>query len=167
MSRLIKAIRKITGPGTANPGIANPGIANPGIARLVIASIGIAALTSCAPQNSQSCAPGFGPPVAVFTLFLGKAISGRDDLTDKEWQAFLDDIVTANLPNGYTAFDAEGGWMSPVTHKTIKEHTKVLLVALPEVPGSLAAIDRIRTAYQIQFHQQLVGMIVDHACGAF
>jgi hypothetical protein len=152
MSRLIKAIRRIT---------------RPGITGLAIATVGMTALSGCGPQNSQSCAPGFGPPVVVFTLFLGKAISGRDDLTDKEWQAFLDDIVTANLPNGYTAFDAEGGWMSPMTHKTIKEHTKVLLVALPDVPRSLAAVDRIRTAYQLQFHQQLVGMTVAHACGAF
>jgi hypothetical protein len=35
------------------------------------------------------------------------------------------------------------------------------------VPESLAAINRIRTAYQIQFHQQLVGMTVGYACGTF
>ncbi len=27
--------------------------------------------------------------------------------------------------------DAKGAWMNPVTHKTIKEPTKILLVALP------------------------------------
>ncbi len=57
--------------------------------------------------------------------------------------------------------------MNPMTHRTIKEATKVLVVALPEVPASLAAINRIRTAYQITFHQQLVGMTVEAGCGEF
>ena len=57
--------------------------------------------------------------------------------------------------------------MNPITHKTIKEGTKVLLVALPDAPDSLAAVNRIRGNYQIKYHQQLVGMTVEHACGAF
>ena len=47
--------------------------------------------------------------------------------------------VTANLPNGYTVFDANGAWMNPITHRTIREATKMLLVALParsREPGS-------------------------------
>jgi hypothetical protein len=137
------------------------------MSRLIMAISAIASLGGCAPPTDQSCAPGLGPPVAVFTLFLGEAIPGRADLTDAEWQTFLDTTVTANLPNGYTVFDAKGGWMNPITHKTVKEATKVLLVALPEIPDSLAAINRIRTDYQIRFHQQLVGMTVGHACGSF
>ena len=80
---------------------------------------------------------------------------------------FLDRTITANLPNGYTILDASGGWMNPVTHKTVKEPTKVLLVALPDVPDSLTAVNRIRTAYQIDFHQQLVGMTIQSGCGTF
>lgn len=137
------------------------------MSRLIMAICMIASLGGCAPRTGQQCAPGLGPPVAVFTLFLGKEIPGRDDLTDQEWQAFLDATVTANLPNGYTVFDANGGWMNPITHKTIKEATKVLVVALPEVPESLAAINRIRTAYRTRFQQQLVGMTVEQACGIF
>ena len=108
-----------------------------------------------------------GPPVLVFTLFLGKAIPGRGDLTEGEWQSFLDDSITANLPNGFTVLDATGGWMNPITRKTIREATKVVLVALPGQPDSLAAINRIRSDYQIRFHQQLVGMTIAEACGSF
>lgn len=135
--------------------------------RLIMVVIIIMSLGGCVTRAPQPCAPGLGPPVAIFTLFMGEAIPGRDDLTETEWQAFVDDTVTANLPNGYTMFDASGGWMNPITHKTIKEATKVLLVAMPEVPASLAAIDRIRTAYKIQFRQQVVGMTVEQACGIF
>jgi Protein of unknown function (DUF3574) len=127
----------------------------------------IAGMTGCAAQSATPCAPGTGTSVEIFTLFMGKAIPGRDDLTDKEWQTFLDTTVTANLPDGYTVFDANGGWMNRVTHKTVREGTKVLLVALPEAPDSLAAINRIRNAYQVKFRQQLVGMTVERACGTF
>jgi hypothetical protein len=127
----------------------------------------VAILGGCAGPVVSSCAPGLGAPATVFTLFFGKAIPGRGDLSDKEWQAFLDDTVTTNLPNGYTIFDASGAWMNPMTRKTIKEHTKVLVVALPDGPDSLTAVDRIRSDYQFKFHQQLVGMTVERACGAF
>ena len=135
--------------------------------RLIIATCMIAILSGCVAQTSRTCAPGLGPPVLIFTLFLGKAIPGRGDLTDQEWQAFLDSTVTPNLPHGYTVFEANGGWMNPITHRTFGEATKVLLVGLPEVPDSLAAVNRIRTAYQTTFQQQLVGMTVEQGCGQF
>lgn len=135
--------------------------------RLIMALCMIASVGGCAARTHPECAPALGPSVAVFTLFLGRSIPGRDDLTEQEWQAFLDTTVTSNLPNGYTVFDANGGWMNPITHRSIKEPTKVIVAALPEVPASLVAINRIRTAYKIRFAQQLVAMTVAQACGVF
>lgn len=135
--------------------------------RLLMALCMIGSISGCTTPIRSSCAPGSGTPVAVFTLFFGKSIPGRGQLTDKEWLTFLDTIITVNLPNGYTAFDANGGWMNPVSHNTVKENTKVLLVALPDVPESLAPINRIRTAYQVEFHQQIVGMTIEYGCGSF
>jgi hypothetical protein len=127
----------------------------------------IALLSACAAPRLPACAPGLGAPVTVFTLFFGESIPARADLTPAEWQGFLDDTLTANLPNGYTVIDGRGAWMNPVTHKTIHEPTKIVIAALPDVPASLAAINRVRTTYQIRFHQQLVGMVTRAACGAF
>jgi hypothetical protein len=127
----------------------------------------IVSLGACTTPARSPCGPGVGAPMAMFTLYLGKAIPGRGDLTDKEWQSFLDDTVTPDLPNGYTILDASGAWMNPANRKTIKEATKVLVAALPNTPDSLVAINRIRTEYQIKFHQQLVGMTVAPTCGAF
>ena len=127
----------------------------------------IAALVGCGAPSPRTCAPGQGAATTTFTLYLGTAIPGRGDLTDREWQSFLDDTVTANLPNGYTILEGRGAWMNPITRRTIKESTKVLVVALPDVPESLAAVNRVRTAYQLKFHQQLVGMVTEQACSAF
>ena len=135
--------------------------------RCFVAMCAVASLAGCAAHTAASCPPGSGSPVEVFTLFFGTAIPRRGDLTDQEWRTFLDTAVSANLPNGYSVFDANGGWTNPISHKTIKEGTKVLLVALPDVPASLAAINRVRVGYQIMFQQQMVGMTVENACGEF
>ena len=103
----------------------------------------------------------------LFSLFFGRAIPGRNDLTEAEWRTFLDDSITVNLPNGYTVQDAYGAWMNPMTHKTIREASKVVLAALPASADSLAAVNQIRTAYQLRFQQQLVGMTVSPTCGSF
>nr|WP_294509757.1 DUF3574 domain-containing protein [uncultured Rhodopila sp.] len=103
----------------------------------------------------------------VFDLYFGEAISGRGDLTGAEWRQFIDDTIAVNLPDGFTVFDAGGAWMNPVTQRATREATKVLLAALPDDPASLEAVNRIRSAYQIRFRQQLVGMTVGHACGSF
>jgi hypothetical protein len=127
----------------------------------------VAALFGCAAPMVPYCAPGFGTPMLVFDLFFGEAIPGRGDLTEREWRQFLDDTIAVNLPDGFTVIDAAGGWRDPVTHKTTREAAKVLLTALPDTPASLDAVDRIRTAYQVEFHQQLVGITIEHACGSF
>lgn len=127
----------------------------------------IASIAGCTPAQQVGCALGEGSPMQVVTLYFGKSIPGRGELTDAEWLSFLDTTITANLPNGFTVVDASGGWTNPISHKTIKENTKVLIVALPQTHDGLIAVNRIRTAYQSQFQQQLVGMTVERACGSF
>lgn len=128
----------------------------------------VLASAGCAPRAvSSACAAGMGAPVLVYTLYFGEQIPGRGDLTDAEWRGFLDDTITPNLPNGYTVWDAKGAWMNPMTHRTIREPTKVLTVALPVDQAGLAAVNRIRSAYQVAFRQQLVGMTSAPACGSF
>ena len=124
-------------------------------------------LGACTGPAGPACAPGVTTPMAVFTLYFGKAIAGRGDLTEQEWQSFLDDTVSANLPNGYTVLDANGAWLNPATRKTAREATKVVVAAMPETPDSSAAIERVRRAYQARFKQLAVGMTVEQACGAF
>ncbi len=105
--------------------------------------------------------------MAVFTLYFGEAIRGRPNLTQQEWQSFLDRVVTQAVPDGYTVVDGHGAWRNPATGATAREATKIMIVALPDTPDSLTAINRIRTAYQTDFHQLLVGMTVEQACAAF
>jgi hypothetical protein len=128
-------------------------------------------LAGCvAPQQTSqagNCQTAQGEPMLAFELFFGRSIQGQAEVSDRAWDDFLDHVVTPNLPNGYTVFDAAGAWLDPATSRTIHEHAKVLLVALPDGPDSAAAITRIRHAYQATFHQTLVGMMVAPTCAAF
>ena len=116
---------------------------------------------------AERCPVSSGGPLLVFELFLGRSIPGHGEVTDSKWDAFIDQVVTPALPQGFTVYDAAGGWLSPVSRKTLRERTKVLLTALPDSPSSFVAINQIRNDYRTMFHQQVVGITVTRACGAF
>jgi hypothetical protein len=122
-------------------------------------------VAACTPAP-QSCMRGLAPMVQ-YELFFGRDIAGRGPLTDQEWAEFAERVVTPHLPDGFTAFDADGQWMNPDTRRIIKEPTKVIIVAVPDTPASAAAIAAVRDAYQAQYHQQSVGTIVQPVCAGF
>ncbi len=103
----------------------------------------------------------------AFEPFFGQSVTGRGAVTAAEWSGFVEDTVAKALPDGFTIFDARGAWFSPRAGRTIHEATKVILVALPDRPASLEAVNRVRAIYQARFNQQLVGMTVQPTCGTF
>jgi hypothetical protein len=127
------------------------------------------ALAACVPPPAAParCAPGLGTPMQEYALFFGRSVGGRGDVSDQEWLDFIEDTVTPALPDGFTAFDARGAWRSPRSGRTIHEATKVIVVALPDGPDGLAAVNRARAAYQARFNQQLVGMTIQPTCATF
>jgi hypothetical protein len=125
-------------------------------------------LAGCAaPGDPLGCSESNSRAMRVFELWFGRAVRGRGDVTETEWTNFRDQVVTPNLPDGYTVLDGSGAWLNPDTHATIAETTKVLIAATPDTPASLAAIQRVRAAYKTAFHQISVGMTSHLACGSF
>lgn len=114
-----------------------------------------------------SCPTTRGARLLQYELFFGRNVADHREVNDRAWDDFLAQVVTPNLPNGYTVFDATGHWRSPATGHTVDERTKVMLTALPDTPDSAAAIARIRQRYEAAFGQSLVGMAVVPVCGEF
>jgi hypothetical protein len=136
--------------------------------RFIAAICLLASLGGCAVSpEPMACVAGVSSPMRIYELYFGRAVRGRADVSDAEWNAFRDTVVTASLPDGYTAFDGAGAWMNRATHVTSTEATKVLIAALPDIPASMAAIQRVRTAYETTFNQQSVGMTYHPGCGSF
>ena len=125
-------------------------------------------LAACATSPPATvCAPGLGEPMLAYELFFGRTVPNRADVSDPEWTAFIEDSVTPALPDGFTVFDARGAWYSTRAGRTIHQTSKVILVALPDTPASLDAVNRVRSAYKSRFNQQLVGMTAQPTCGTF
>jgi hypothetical protein len=125
-------------------------------------------LPGCAASPTvSSCSSDMGTPMRMFELYFGRAVDGRGDVTDAEWKTFRDEFISPNLPSGYTVLDGTGAWMNPQTHTTVTETTKILIVATPDTAASLAAVQRVRSAYETEFKQISVGMTTRLACGSF
>lgn len=128
-------------------------------------------LSACAAPpvvtRGGACPAAQGDPLIAYELFFGRSITGGGEVTDGAWGDFVTRVVTPNLPNGYTVFNAVGAWRDPANGTTVHERTKVVLAALPDTPDSAGAIGRIRQAYAAQFHQSAVGMTAMPVCGAF
>jgi hypothetical protein len=127
------------------------------------------ALAGCAGvEVRHGCAAGTGSPMVVYDLFFGRMIEGRAlPVSDAEWAGFVERVVTPNLPAGFTVLDGEGQWQDPATGKTIREPTKIVIVAAPPTAQTAAAIDAIKAAYKRQFKQRSVGMVSHAACADF
>jgi hypothetical protein len=146
--------------------------------KFIIAFCIVPLLAACAAPNGTtsstatsgapvSCAGDTGSPMRIFELYFGRAVKGRRDVTDQEWNEFRDKVITANLPEGYTVLDGTGAWLNPDTHLTKTEHMKLLIAAEPDTPASLAAIQRVRVAYETTYNQKSVGVTTHSGCGNF
>jgi Protein of unknown function (DUF3574) len=121
-------------------------------------------LTACDPPG---CQRGSGQIMQTYTLYFGRSVAARGEVSDKEWREFRDQVITPALPDGYTVLDGQGAWMNPRSHATVLEATKILVVALPDSHLGPTSINRIRSAWQHRFHQYVVGMTVQSGCGSF
>jgi hypothetical protein len=117
--------------------------------------------------GASQCQPGAGEAMRIYSLYFGRSVAARAEVSDKEWRDFRDQVITPALPNGYTVLDGQGAWMNPRSRSTISEATKILVVALPDAPDSLSIINRIRSIWRHRFHQYVVGMTVQTGCGSF
>jgi hypothetical protein len=119
----------------------------------------IAVLAGC---TNLPCERLGGTPMLEYQLFFG-----RSNVSDQAWSAFAAQVITPNLPAGFTELDAEGQWMNPSTQHISRERSRVVIVAVPDSPTTATAIARIKDEYRQRFAQLSVGTIVHPVCGAF
>jgi hypothetical protein len=119
------------------------------------------------PQAAPRCERTIGVPMRVFKLYFGRSIEGGGEVSDAAWENFRDQVISPNLPQGYTLLDATGAWSNAKTRATVTEKTKILIVATPDTTASTAAIKRVRSAYAQEFKQESVGVTSYLVCGSF
>jgi hypothetical protein len=134
---------------------------------MLASMLGLLLLADCAAPPSGLTCSGSSTPTRVFELYFGRSVVGRGDVTDTEWEKFRTEVITPNLPDGYTVLDGTGAWRDPKTHTTISEPTKIMVAAMPDTAATAAAIERVRSAYERTFKQTSVGVTTHLACSSF
>ncbi|MBD1868503.1 DUF3574 domain-containing protein [Cyanobacteria bacterium FACHB-471] len=100
------------------------------------------------------------PELIQTDLFFGRNIPGGGEVSEAQFQAFLDEVITARFPAGLTVFEADGQFQDS-TGTIIEERSKVVRLLLDDTVESEAAIDEIITAYTQRFNQESVLIVVD------
>ncbi|WP_240432946.1 DUF3574 domain-containing protein [Taibaiella koreensis] len=89
-------------------------------------------------------------------LYFGRDIPGGGQVSEQEWKAFSDSVISHYFPEGYTEWEAKGRWKDTKTGETITEPTKVVTFFGKAGKQRSNAIDSIAQQYLRRFRQQSV-----------
>lgn len=106
-------------------------------------------------------------PLRVVHFYFGRAIKGRQALTDSEWTTFAAEVLSRNFPDGFTSYDGDGQWLSLKTGMIVRERSKIVIAAVQGDAALAARIRAVSDAYKNRFHQESVGVTTEDVCGAF
>ena len=152
-------------------------ISCPPILALVAALSGSAA---CAPAVTPSAdpTPADAPVAARVRCEAGDSAMVRDvvyfgrnrpdggRVSDAEWEAYLDSVVTPRFPAGFTVVEAEGHWRGE-SGVVERERTEVLTLLHPGDEASREAVRALTGEYVRRFHQEAVLRERLAACARF
>ncbi|MGJ7526470.1 DUF3574 domain-containing protein [Variovorax sp. GB1P17] len=139
-------------------------------ATFVLAGVVISALAGCSALPStggtaKACATGFDS-VERDTLYFGRAIPAGGQVSDAQWTAFLDAIVTPAFPQGLTVTDAVGQWRG-ASGGVVREPSKLVVLLHPRSAKDDEAIAGIIDTYRKNFGQESVLQERQSACVRF
>jgi len=119
------------------------------------AASGLAALL-CLIWLAPGCATHSGGERAVAdSLYFGTAIRGGGEVRPREWQAFIDEVVTPRFPQGISSWQAAGQWRNRAG-RVEKEPSHVLLIVHPDSLDDEQRIREIVSIYKQRFRQEAV-----------
>ena len=136
---------------------------------MVAAVLALCASTlSCSSEAQTNPCPQGTEPYTEYKLFFGRGdADNRRVVTDKEWDKFLEDTITAEFPDGLTILDAYGQYTDS-DEVLIKEDTKVLIILVPLDDGTASSkIDSIIEEYKRRFIRPAVLRQVISTCAVF
>ncbi len=93
-------------------------------------------------------------------LYFGRNIAGGGEVSEAEFQAFIDAEITPRFPNGLTTYDADGQFLND-SNILIREPSQVISLIFENTPKNQAEIDRIIEAYKQQFQQESVLEVIN------
>ncbi len=105
------------------------------------------------------------PPTNKFIktdLFFGRDIQNDGEVSESDFETFINNVVTPSFPDGLTIFDANGQFLNS-TGTIIKEKSKNLSLFFDDTPKNQASIYDIVNKYTQQFNQESVLQVLDES----
>ncbi len=99
-------------------------------------------------------------------LFFGLSKPTGPEVTEEEFQDFVDTEVTPRFPDGLTIFTGKGQFKDS-TGNIIQEGSKVLILLYPFSQKGNRAVEQIRKAYKDLFQQESVLRVDEVMCVSF
>jgi len=102
-------------------------------------------------------------PFVRTELFFGTDREDGTDVTDEEFNWFLDAVVTPEFPDGLTLLSGKGQFCCDANGGVIQEGSKLLILFYPLATQKESGekIEKIRKDYKNLFHQQSVLRVDD------
>ncbi|RUO92805.1 DUF3574 domain-containing protein [Corallococcus sp. AB018] len=107
-----------------------------------------------------------GDPQYQTDLSFGRNRVGNEPVSEAEFQAFVDTVVTPRFQDELTVYDANGQYRLE-SGELIHEQTKVIVLLHDGSAALSADIEAIREEYKSQFDQESVLRIDSLPCVAF
>ena len=99
-------------------------------------------------------------------LYFGLSRADGPDISDGEFQGFLDSEVTPRFPDGLTLLTGDGQFRGS-SGIVVRERSKLLILFYPWSSPRNRAVERIRTTYKREFHQEAVLRVDSTSCVSF
>lgn len=99
-------------------------------------------------------------------LFFGLSKPNNSEVTEEEFQHFIDTKVTPRFPDGLTLINAKGQFKDS-TGNIIQEGSKLLILLYPFNKESNQWVEQIRTEYKDAFQQESVLRVDEQSCVSF
>jgi hypothetical protein len=100
-------------------------------------------------------------------LFFGLSRDKGPNITDAQFDNFVDHVISDRFPDGLTVLDGSGKFKN-AAGKTIEEPSRlVILLYPPGDPTSSDRIEDIRARYKKRFDQESVLRVDDETCVSF
>jgi Protein of unknown function (DUF3574) len=107
-----------------------------------------------------------GERFAKTELFFGLSKSDDSQVTNEEFQTFLNQVVTPLFPDGMTLLSGKGQFRDS-KGKVTTERSHLLILLYPFSPESNGKIEQIREAYKRTFQQESVLRLDERSCVSF
>jgi len=120
---------------------------------IVALALGSAA---CATSGSATApSPVAAESLIADRLYFGRDVPGGGEVSDADWQAFVDSVITPRFPRGLTIWRAEGQWRDSLG---VTEHESVMVLEVlhPRDAAVEDALEEIAREYKRRFRQEAV-----------